>query len=56
MLTPTTIYRIDGTSATISYIDAREAVQNNPGEWSFNPFSAEQVKTWLKKQDDKSAA
>ncbi|NRP19901.1 hypothetical protein LPJGGPFB_03159 [Ensifer adhaerens] len=42
---PVTIYHISGETAEMTYsIDARSAVERHPNEWSFEPFSEEQVR------------
>ncbi|WP_412063755.1 hypothetical protein [Rhizobium sp. SYY.PMSO] len=39
-----TIHRVNGESATMYAIDARQAVRDHPKEWSYTPFSDEQQK------------
>ena len=54
MLNRTTIYRINGDTADISFCDAREAVQNHPDEWSFEPFSPAQMAADRAKQGNRN--
>ena len=42
-----TIHRINGEAATMTALDARQAVQNHPKEWAYEPFSAEARRTAL---------
>ncbi|RAX40744.1 hypothetical protein [Rhizobium tropici] len=53
MLNRTTIYRNNGDTAEVSFCDAREAVQNHPAEWSFEPFSPAQMAAAHAKQDER---
>lgn len=42
-----TIYHISGDTAEMTYsIDARSAVERHPDEWSFEPFSEDQVRAY----------
>ncbi len=51
MLNKVTIYRNNGDTAEVSFCDAREAVQNHPSEWSYEPFSPAQMAAAHGKQD-----
>ncbi|WP_426227424.1 hypothetical protein [Pararhizobium sp. DWP3-4] len=42
-----TIHRINGEAATMTGLDARQAVQNHPKEWSYEPFPPEARKAAL---------
>ncbi len=54
MLNKVTIYRINGDTAEVSFCDAREAVQNHPSEWSYEPFAPTQMAAAHARQERKS--
>ncbi len=39
-----TIHRVNGETAEMYAIDARQAVRDHPSEWSYTPFSDERQK------------
>lgn len=36
------VYRVTGDEAEMCSVDARRAVKEHPGEWSYQPWSKEQ--------------
>lgn len=56
MATMVTCHRIDGSSAQMWSVDAKEACRRHPNEWSMQPFSEAQRKKWQDEQDKAQAA
>ncbi len=53
---PTTIYRNNGETFNHTYfIDARDAVERCPDEWSFTPFSQDVIKATLRREAESIA-